>query len=392
MKSRVILVLGLSSVLAGLLVLFNFEAVTSLFLPQAQAAAAPTSTQPDLPWHQVYLPIMGMQFNVMVLLAIGFSVGVLGGFFGMGGAWIVTPGLNIFGFNMAFAIGTDLAHIYGKSIVATIKHSKMGNVDWMLGVVLSVGAAIGVEIGAINVMWLERIGKVEIVIRVLYMVLLFGLGFYMVYEYFTAAARRKAATSKKEATTAAEQAGVGSRVGLAARLQQMNLPPMIHFKMSGVTISVWVIMAVAVVTGWLSGLLGVGGGFIRMPALIYLIGIPTAVAVGTDLFSVIFSGAYGCLTFGLKGRVEIVAAMWMLLGATVGAQIGVSAVKYIRGYGIRLLFAVMIIVAGVTVLLKQFEFGLAAQVLILVSALAVCLVILVRLIQGLGAERRAKMG
>jgi uncharacterized membrane protein YfcA len=387
MKERVKLSIGLACFLGGLLVWFNFDALLPWFTGQAQAAAAPAAK--ETAWYLVHLPVMGMEFNVLVLLAIGFSVGVLGGFFGMGGAWIVTPGLNIFGFNMAFAIGTDLAHIYGKSIVATIKHSKMGNVDMLLGILLSVGAAIGVEIGAINVMWLERIGKVDVVIRILYMVLLFGLGFYMVYEYFSATRKRKAITTKGTPTTAAEQAGVGQRPGLAARLQQMQVPPMITFKMSGVTISLWVILAVAVVTGWLSGLLGVGGGFIRMPALIYLIGIPTAVAVGTDLFSVIFSGAYGCLTFALKGRVELVAAMWMLLGATVGAQIGVSAVRYIRGYGIRLLFAVMIIVAGLTVLLKQFNLGGAAQVLILAAALAVCLVILVKLIQGMKAERRA---
>ncbi len=92
-----------------------------------------------------------------------------------------------------------------------------------------------------------------------------------------------------------------------------------------------------------------GGGFIRMPALIYLIGCPTAIAIGTDLFSVLFSGAYGCLTYGVKGRVEIVAAVLMLFGAAVGAQIGVTAVKYIRGYGIRLLFAIMVLMAGVSV-------------------------------------------
>ena len=106
----------------------------------------------------VYLPIAEMQFNALILVAIGFSVGVLGGFFGVGGAWVVTPALNIFGFPMAYAIGTDLAHIFGKSIVATAKHRKMGNVDMKLGLMSIVGSVIGVEIGAQNVMWLTRTG------------------------------------------------------------------------------------------------------------------------------------------------------------------------------------------------------------------------------------------
>ena len=106
----------------------------------------------------VYLPIAGIHFNVLILLAIGFSVGVLGGFFGVGGAWVVTPALNIFGFNMSYAIGTDLAHIFGKSIVATKKHGKMGNVDVKMGLLSTIGSVIGVEIGARNVMWLTAKG------------------------------------------------------------------------------------------------------------------------------------------------------------------------------------------------------------------------------------------
>jgi hypothetical protein len=127
-----------------------------------------------------------------------------------------------------------------------------------------------------------------------------------------------------------------------------------------------------------------------MPALIYLIGCPTAIAVGTDLFSVLFTGAYGCFTYGIKGRVEVVAAVIMLIGASVGAQIGVTAVKYIRGYGIRLLFAIMILLAGVSVALKQFGFtGLAGWV-VMGAALGMCLVIMVKLWNGFQKEKAQK--
>jgi len=330
----------------------------------------------------VYLPIAEMPFNGLILVAIGFSVGVLGGFFGVGGAWVVTPALNIFGFPMAYAIGTDLAHIFGKSIVATAKHRKMGNVDMKLGLLSIVGSVIGVEAGAQSVMWLTRIGLAGPVVRYTYMVLLFGLGGYMLYDYAT-----------KDKRAAAKAANVASAGGVAvAPRTAWNLPPMVHFPVSGITISLWTVMGVFFFTGYLSGFLGVGGGFIRMPALIYLIGCPTAIAVGTDLFSVLFAGAYGCWTYGVKGAVDIIAAIYMLVGAAIGAQIGVTAVKYIRGYGIRILFAIMIILAGVSVALKQFGLTTLAAWVVMSAALGMCGIIMARLWIGFQKEKAEKMG
>ena len=332
----------------------------------------------------VYMPIAEMQFNALILVAIGFAVGVLGGFFGVGGAWVVTPALNIFGFPMAYAIGTDLAHIFGKSIVATAKHRKMGNVDVKLGIISIIGSVIGLEIGAQNVMWLTRIGLAGPVVRYTYMFLLFGLGFYMLYDYFT---------KDKKATAQAAKMAAAAREGTTiAPRKAWNLPPMINFPASGITISFWTVTGVFLFTGWLSGFLGVGGGFIRMPALIYLIGCPTAIAVGTDLFAVLFAGAYGCFTYGIKGRVEIIAAVLMLIGASIGAQIGVTAVKYIRGYGIRLLFAIMIILAGISVVLKQLELTTFAAWMVMSAALGMCVVISAGLWKGFKKEKAEKAG
>ena len=134
-------------------------------------------------------------------------------------------------------------------------------------------------------------------------------------------------------------------------------------------------------------MLGVGGGFIRMPALIYLIGCRTVVAVGTDLFEIMVTGAYGALTYGLKGRVELVAAMWMLLGAATGAQMGTIAVKYVHGYSIRLLFASTIFIACASVLLKQLELQLASSVMILTAGIAISLVIVTWLFKGVAQDR-----
>jgi uncharacterized protein len=293
----------------------------------------------------IYLPVAGIEFNILLLLAIGFCVGVLGGFFGVGGGWIVTPALNIFGFHMAYAIGTDLANIFGQSIGAVKKHQKMGNIDWKLGFISIAASIIGLELGSQVVLILEKEGDVGSIVRWCYLVLMFGLSILMFYDYYSLNPKKKKTEEAKPTKR---------RVNLAERLHKINLPPMISLPASGIkSVSLWIVIFVFLFTGFLSGFLGVGGGFIRMPALVYLIGVPTVIAVGTDLMSVLFAGAYGCFTYALKGRVEFIAAFIMLIGASIGAQIGATAVKYIKGYGIRLLFAIMITLAGCSIALEQ---------------------------------------
>jgi uncharacterized membrane protein YfcA len=163
---------------------------------------------------------------------------------------------------------------------------------------------------------------------------------------------------------------------------------MISFPASDIdSVSIWIIFIIFLFTGFLSGFLGVGGGFIIMPALVYLIGLPTTVAIGTSLITVLFSGAYGCFTYAMKGRVELIAAFIMLIGASIGAQIGSTAVKYIKGYGIRLLFAIMIILAGFSVATEQFYkitmhqlFQTLAGIVLIGTALTLSIVIIGKLL------------
>jgi hypothetical protein len=330
----------------------------------------------------IYLPIAGIHFNVLVLLLIGFTVGVCGGFFGIGGAWIATPALNIFGFPMPYAIGTDLAHIGGKSIVSTIRHGKFGNVDVRLGVAMILGTTVGMELGANLVLMLERAGLAESLIRKAYIVVLALIGCSVMADYLSHRRRQRRALAGGETPP--------SRPTLASRLQRIRIPPMIHFATSGVRCSLWLPVLVGLFTGVIASVLGVGGGFIRMPALIYLVGCPTAIAIGTDLFEVMITGAYGAFTYGVKGRVELLAAMWMLLAAAVGAQLGTVAVKYVRGYSIRLLFAITIFVACVSVLLKQLGLQLASSITILGAGIGISGVIIARLVQGILRERAAR--
>ena len=294
---------------------------------------------------EIFLPISGVEIMAWKLILLGFTVGVIGGFFGVGGAFMVTPALNVFGFPMAYAIGTDMAHIAGKSIVATAKHRKYGNVDMRLGLLMILGTAIGIEGGANFIMWLEKVGRVDYVVRITYMVLLFGLSSFMLYEYFKLT--RGTSTDKSKPVA---DAGTS---GLALKMQKLKIPPMINLKVSGFTISVWVILIVSAFTGFLAGFLGVGGGFIRMPSLMYVIGCPTRVAVGTDLFEIVITGAYGAFSYAMKGRVEIIAAAVMLLGAAIGAQFGTLATQYVKGLKIRLYFATTMALAGVSVIFKH---------------------------------------
>lgn len=335
----------------------------------------------------IYLPVAEIEFNALLLFLIGFCVGVLGGFFGVGGGWIVTPALNIFGFHMAYAIGTDLANIFGQSIGATKKHSKMGNIDWKLGTVSIVASIVGLEIGSQVVLFLEKVGDVGSIVRWCYLFLMFGLGSFMFYDYYANNPKKlKERTEGENQSSNSKQKKHKSSI--AERLHKIKLPPMVSFPVSGIkSVSLWIIIFVFLFTGFLSGFLGVGGGFIRMPALVYLIGVPTVIAVGTDLMSVLFAGAYGCFTYAIKGRVEFVAAFIMLIGASIGAQIGATAIKYVKGYGIRILFAIMIVLAGCSIALEQIYkiseipvFQSVAGIVLMGTAVIMTFIIITRLI------------
>ncbi|WP_164561862.1 sulfite exporter TauE/SafE family protein [Nitratidesulfovibrio vulgaris] len=345
-------------------------------------------------WLYILMPIAGVKIFWPGLIILGVGVGIIGGFFGMGGAWMVTPGLNILGFPMAFAIGTDIAHMVGKSLISTMRHGKFGNVDYKLGMIMLVGTVVGFEAGAQMVMWLERLGSVEKVVRWIYIVLL-ALIAWMVFH--DVAKRRQ-----KEREAAAK--GVKLEAGATGvewhkALHKIKIPPMVHLKEAGIYCSAWLPIFVSFLTGWLAGILGIGGGLIRMPALIYLIGCPTHVAVGTDLFEVMISGLYGAATYTYKGRTELVAAIIMLVGAAMGAQVGAVATKYIKGYGIRIAFGLAVVGCAISILMKlvqpwvpQYKAFLDAGATVLVLGLVTCmsLYIFVRMVQGVQMELARK--
>jgi uncharacterized membrane protein YfcA len=345
-------------------------------------------------WLYVLMPISGVTIFWPGLVILGLGVGIIGGFFGMGGAWMVTPGLNILGFPMAFAIGTDVAHMAGKSLISTLRHGKFGNVDYKLGFIMLIGTIVGFEIGAQMIMWFERLGKVDLYVRWLYLVLLTLIAWMVFADVFK---KRKKEKELKAAGKELDQLATG--IEWHKTLHKIKIPPMVHFKEAQIYCTAWLPIFVSFLTGWLAGILGIGGGLIRMPALIYFVGAPTHIAVGTDLFEVMISGLYGAGTYTYKGRTELVAALIMLVGAAVGAQIGTVATKYIKGYGIRIAFGLAVIGCEISIIMKllpryipnwKILFDILATILVLGLVSALSLYILFKMIKGVKQELAMK--
>lgn len=335
-----------------------------------------------LDFFTITLPISGVPINILLLVLLGLAVGVLGGFFGMGGAWMVTPALNIFGFPMPFAVGTDLCHMAGKSIISTRRHAKFGNVDAKLGLTMLVFDMAGIEIGARLVMYLEKYGLAGPVIRWIYVVFLSLIGALVFYDFF-----KKRSLERGRAPGGTESQ---SAVRWHETLHRIRIPPIVRYKTAQVECSMWLPAAVGFLVGTLAGLLGIGGGLLMMPALVYLIGCPTYVAVGTDLFTVMIAGFYGAFTYGMKGRIELLAVMIMLLGAAPGAQIGTIATKYIRGYGIRLMFGATVVCAMISVVLKQMGLGAAAGWMVMTAVTAMTAIVITGMVRGAVRELKLK--
>jgi len=290
-------------------------------------------------------PIAGVTVNPVLLAGIGFLVGILGGFFGVGGGFIAGPFMFWVGVPMNFVVGTDLAHMTGKSIVAAKRHRTLGHVDIKLGAFMVLATIIGVEAGAQIIEVLEKTGNVDNVIGIVYIVILLFISVFTAWESIRAL--RMIRTDQIDVKDA-----VGFQ-GLAKRVHGFKLWPMVSFPASGIaSISLWTVLGVGFLTGILSGALGVGGGFIRMPMLVYVMGIPTHVAVGTDLFEIVFSAGYGTITHAIKGNVDILMALVMQTGAAVGAQIGATSTRFFAGPKIRLFFSALPLVGAVMVIIR----------------------------------------
>jgi len=281
-------------------------------------------------------PISHAHIHPIYLIAVGFIIGVLGGFFGVGGSFIAGPALRLMGLQWNMAVGTDLAHIVGKSVVAARKHRALGNIDFKLAFVMIAGTIAGAEAGAQGIEALKRHGNVNQVVSWVSICVYFSISVFMAWDAWKTFRARDAGAKHGASDLRSDKTSVER---ITVRIQRFHLPPMISLPASGIErISVWTIMAVAFVGGIFSGFLGGGAGYIRMPSMVYLLGIPTHLAIGTDLFEIIISAGYSTASHAMKGNVDILIALVMNTGAAIGAQIGATATQFFRGPGIRLAF------------------------------------------------------
>jgi uncharacterized protein len=300
----------------------------------------------------MYFPISNTHINPVWLVLTGFVVGLFGGFFGVGGSFLAGPALFGFGVPMNFVVGTDLAHIVGKSIVAARKHGTLGNIDLKLAGYMVLGTIVGVEIGAQLIQYLKKTAHIDIVVGLSFILLLLAVSAFMGWECWKTWQMQRA---EKEMGIAFGKASSRREVSafrhLAKMVQEFRLPPYVSFPVSGLTrISIWPIILVSLIGGFFSGFLGGGAGYIRMPALVYLLGVPTHIAIGTDLFEIILSAGYGTFTHALKGNVDILIALIMHTGAAIGAQIGATMTQYFTGLRIRMAFIPLPLIGAAIIL------------------------------------------
>jgi uncharacterized membrane protein YfcA len=298
----------------------------------------------------MFFPISNSHINPVYLVIIGFLIGVLGGFFGVGGSFIAGPALRAVGIDWNFAVGTDLAHIVGKSVVAAKRHRALGNVDLRLGLIMAIGTIAGAEIGAQLIEMLKRQGNVNFVVSLVSIVIYASISVFMICEgWMTLRVVRR--RGEKVTRGKADESAFAH---VTKAIHRLRVPPMIELPESGVTISLWLIMLVALVGGLFSGFLGGGAGYIRMPSMVYVLGIPTHLAVGTDLFEIIISASYGTFTHAIKGNVDILIALVMNTGAAVGAQLGAISTQYFAGPKIRLAFVPLPLIGAAIVIYTLF--------------------------------------
>jgi uncharacterized membrane protein YfcA len=283
--------------------------------------------------------ISGTHISPVYLMVVGFLVGILGGFFGVGGSFLAGPALFAVGVPMNFVVGTDLAHIVGKSIVAAKRHRILGNVDIKLGLIMVVGTILGVETGAQIIQQLKRHRNVDEVVAIAFVIVLLGISAFIAWESWQTSKMPKAKRPARPRAGRKPKQDASAIAYVAKYVHRLHLPPTVSLPHSGIErISLWTILLVAYVGGVFSGFMGGGAGYVRMPAMVYLLGVPTHVAVGTDLFEVVISAGYGTLTHALKGNVDILIALVMHTGAAIGAQIGAMLTQYFHGTRIRMAF------------------------------------------------------
>ncbi len=279
---------------------------------------------------QIYLPIAEMSVNAFLLLGMGGGIGFLSGLFGVGGGFLMTPLLIFIGIPPAVAVGTEANQIVAASVSGVLAHWRRGNVDIKMGLVLLLGGFAGSTLGVMLFSFLRGLGQIDLVISLSYVIFLGIIGALMLYESARTIRRRKTAP--------------GQRRKLHQHTWVHGLPLKMRFRRSKLYISALLPFTVGFVVGVLAAIMGVGGGFVMVPAMIYLLGMPTNVVIGTSLFQIIFVTANVTFLQAYANQtVDVVLSLILLSGAVIGAQFGARAGAKLHGEELRGLLALMVL-------------------------------------------------
>ena len=281
---------------------------------------------------ELYLPIAELSINPIIFLILGMLVGILSGMFGVGGGFLMTPLLVLLGIPPAVAVASEANHIVGSSLSGTIGHLKRNAVDIKLGNLLLVGGILGSFVGISIFNSLIKIGLIDLLITLTYFLFLTGVGSFMLYESLDS----MGIFNKKKRPKSYHHSWI------------MGLPIRMRFKKSGLYISIIPPLVIGFVVGILASIMGVGGGFIMIPAMIYIIRMPTSVVIGTSLYQIIFVTAIVTLLHSYHNQtVDIILALILLLGGAIGAQIGVKLSSKLKGPMLRASLAVLVLSVGI---------------------------------------------
>lgn len=290
----------------------------------------------------IYFPIASMSLNIFAVLGIGGLVGFLSGMFGVGGGFLLTPLMMMVGIPPAVAAATGSNQMVGTAASAAYAHWRMGNVDFKMGAVILAGGVLGGSAGVQLVGVLRALGNFEFVMKILYVVMLGVVGGAMLAESIHTLRRGR---GEAAAAVAEISEGLWGRLG-------ERLPWRVSFERSGITTSALFPFLIGALVGLLSALLGVGGGFIMVPAMIYIVRMPTVVAIGTDLFQMVLSSANVAVQQALYNRtVDVLLALLLLAGSAVGAQLGALVGHRLRGEHLRVWLAACVLAVTVKLVL-----------------------------------------
>jgi len=277
---------------------------------------------------QIYLPIAEVSVNAFLILGLGGMVGVLSGMFGVGGGFLITPLLFFVGIPPVVAVATSTNQIVASSVSGVLAHLRRRAVDFRMGGMLLAGGVVGSFLGVRLFNYLRELGQIDLIVTLSYIVFLGTIGLLMFFESLRAMRRAQGGGPPRR-----------RKHGIAH-----SLPLKMRFRTSGLYISVIPVLAVGLLVGVLAAIMGVGGGFIMVPAMIYLLHMPTKVVIGTSLFQIIFVAGFTMMAHAITSQtVDLALAVLLLLGGVIGAQVGTRIGVRLRGEHLRILLAALVL-------------------------------------------------